>query len=76
MAIICGRGSRARRRCRHCGADAPYLCDWKLEALGRSHTCSRPICVAHAVEVGVDRHLCPEHQGAYVAWLQDQGIAY
>jgi hypothetical protein len=63
-AIVC-TGRQRRKRCA-CGAVAPYLCDWKM---GAGKTCDRPICQAHAEEVAKDKHLCPEHQAAYVAWL-------
>jgi len=74
IAIVCGGLPRARR-CR-CGVDAPFLCDWKVQALGTVHTCNSPICAGHAIEVAPDRHICPRHQAAYVLWLQRQGIAY
>ena len=78
VAIVCGHGLNARRarRCRHCACEAPFLCDWKIEALGTVNTCNAPICAAHALQVGPDRHLCPAHQVTYTAWLQELGIAY
>ncbi len=76
-AFVCGeRGMR--QRCA-CGRSALLLCDWKLgtQPIGRRvMTCDRAICPAHAFEVGPDKHLCPEHQAAYVLWLQREGIAY
>lgn len=35
-----------------------YLCDWET---GERTTCDRPVCAEHAVQVGPNRHLCPEH---------------
>ena len=78
-AIVCGAmRSRLRKRC-ECGRSAQLLCDWKLgpKAIGPGvMTCDRPICPEHASEVGPDKHLCPEHQAAYMLWLQREGIAY
>ncbi len=69
-AIVCGAGLRApRRRCRFCGAPAPLLCDWKLEAIGTVHTCDHPICAKCAFEAGPDKHLCPAHVLSYRRWL-------
>jgi hypothetical protein len=76
VAIVCGRGMRRARRCRHCACDASFLCDGKIEALGTVNTCDRPICSAHAFEIAPEKHLCPAHLVAYIAWLQRQCIAY
>lgn len=64
-AIVC---SRRPPRCAWCSPAKPsaFLCDWKV-AKGR--TCDKAICSAHAKEVAKDKHLCPEHQKAYEAWL-------
>ncbi len=63
-AIVCGPKPR-RKRC-SCGKPGEYLCDWKI---GGGKTCDKPICDEHAEEVAEDKHLCPEHQEAYRAWL-------
>lgn len=75
VAIVCGDLPRARR-CRHCGCEAPFLCDGKIEAIGTVNTCNAPVCAAHAFEAAPDKHLCPRHLAAYQLWLQRQGIAY
>jgi hypothetical protein len=41
-----------------CLAPSAFLCDWPLEAGG---TCDAPLCGAHAVVTGKNRHLCPAH---------------
>jgi hypothetical protein len=78
--IVCGRG-RPSTPSRPMGAEAPFgescacrapaslLCDWKLDG---GKTCDAPICAAHAKEVAPEKHLCPEHQVAYAAWLERQ----
>jgi len=69
-AIICG-DFHEKPVCEVCGGVGDLLCDWILAkstpySLGR--TCDRRICGAHALEVGKDKHLCPEHQAAYAQW--------
>ena len=56
-AIICTR--RQRPRCA-CGVFSSLQCDAPTHR--RSGTCDRHLCAACAVEVGLDRHLCPTHQ--------------
>lgn len=60
-AIVCHRG-RSRRfvacRSRGCQADATCVCDYDL---GGGRTCDLPICEAHAIEAGPDKHYCPRH---------------
>lgn len=41
-----------------CAQFGEYLCDWET---GERSTCDRPVCAEHAVQVGPNRHLCPEH---------------
>ncbi len=65
VAIVCTPRQRAKR-CSACGRAARLLCDWKI---GDGKTCDKPICAMHAQEVGEDKHLCPEHQEQYRAWL-------
>lgn len=54
-----------------CGGVGDLLCDWILSK-GTPHapgrTCDRRICGAHALEVGKNKHLCPDHQTAYAQW--------
>lgn len=64
-AIVRYSGAR-QKKCKVCKHAAPYLCDWKV---GKAKTCDKPICGQHAKEVAPDKHLCPEHQVAYDAWL-------
>lgn len=35
-----------------------FLCDHVMDD---GKTCDRPLCEAHAMQVGTDKHLCPEH---------------
>jgi hypothetical protein len=59
--IVCGLRPRPKP-CSHpgCGVrHASKLCDWPL---GAGKTCDKPLCERHAVEVGPDRHYCPDHQ--------------
>lgn len=64
VAIICG-SRRDVRACAHCGMLAGIQCDWKVAPGG---TCDRWICGDHALEVGPNKHLCPEHQAAFTLW--------
>lgn len=48
-----------------CLVISAYECDWKL---GGGKTCDKPICAGHAQQVGPNKHLCPDHQVAYVEW--------
>jgi len=41
-----------------CGAMSTFLCDGPAPA-GKRGTCDRPLCDAHATQVGPDAHLCP-----------------
>jgi len=70
VAIVCTPHQRARR-C-GCGGRAELLCDWKVSDR-KSGTCDRPICHRCAKEVAADKHLCPDHQSAYRAWLDRRG---
>lgn len=49
-----------------CLAPSAFLCDGPGE--GR-RTCDRPLCEAHARQIGVNRHLCPAH---HVLHLDEQ----
>ena len=64
-AIVCGRGRR-KYRCCACTLAGGLQCDWKVSP---TKTCDRFICPDHAKEVAPEKHLCPEHQEAYKAWL-------
>lgn len=64
-AIVCTRGRRPYRCCA-CTLAGGFQCDWKLTA---TKTCDRYICPEHALLVAPEKHLCPEHQEAYKAWL-------
>jgi hypothetical protein len=68
-AIVCTRGRRYRCAC---GRAATIQCDAtapaKLISSGpnagrvrKAGTCDKHLCASCAVEVGPDRHLCPEH---------------
>lgn len=50
-----------RRKC-DCGAYSAFQCDWKM---GGEKTCDRHLCAEHALQVGPDKHLCPDHQAAW-----------
>ncbi len=65
QAIICG-GQVQKVAC-HCGRVAKFLCDWKVPER-HSGTCDRALCENHAKEVGRCKHLCPEHNQAWIAW--------
>lgn len=67
VAIICGARSVAPVKYCACGRAADFLCDWKVPA-NESGTCDRPICAAHAKQVGPRKHLCPEHQHQWDEW--------
>lgn len=41
-----------------CAAVSGFLCD---HPDGGGRTCDRPLCNAHARQVGKNRHFCPEH---------------
>lgn len=41
-----------------CDFPSDFLCDHELPS-GR--TCSRALCFHHALEIGEDAHLCPQH---------------
>lgn len=58
--IICTRGRKRGRRCSVDGCDAPsdFLCDFQTKP---GKTCDRPLCAAHAHQVGADTHFCPTH---------------
>lgn len=46
----------------YCLAWSAYLCDGPGEA-GR--TCDKPLCVAHATQIGKNKHLCPSCRDAH-----------
>lgn len=62
---------KAPKACCKCGWFAGLLCDWKMP---NGRDCDRPMCEAHAFEVGPDKHLCPPHVEAYREWVRDHGI--
>lgn len=70
-AIVCGPRPR-RKRCCACHLAGGLLCDWKVSP---GKTCDAPICPEHALEVAKDKHLCPQHQEAYLAWKAKRGAA-
>lgn len=53
-APCCAKLSTGERCC----AISVLLCDWKL---GDGSTCDAPLCDAHGVVIGPDKHLCPIH---------------
>lgn len=57
--------------CATCGYIGERQCDWKkpLHRKYESPTCDRWLCHHCTTEVGPDKDLCPEHVGAYKAWL-------
>jgi hypothetical protein len=65
FAIACG--TRAKPKYCACGRAADLLCDWKVAAR-KTGTCDLPICPKHALQVGPDKHLCPQHKKAYEEW--------
>lgn len=69
-AIVCSN-RRDVHACTRCGALAGLQCDWKM---GESRTCDRWICGDHALEVGPEKHLCPEHSQAFRRWLLSRPI--
>jgi hypothetical protein len=52
-----------------CGCMAEFQCDWKLP---NGKRCDRHLCKPHALMVAQDKHLCPEHQQAYIAWANER----
>lgn len=42
-----------------------YLCDGSSASEGK--TCDRPLCQAHATQIGKDKHLCPDCRVAHFA---------
>lgn len=50
-----------------CGHGAKFRCDWIVtsDVVAR---CGKSICEKHALEVGLDKHLCPFHQQLYESW--------
>ena len=60
--ITCGRVRRSARRCVVCGRpNQLMLCDFPLTGSKQGQTCSRPVCVVHAVHTDPDYDLCPAH---------------
>ena len=64
--IICAGRSRPKF-CAICGRQAVALCDWKMRE-HKSGLCDLPVCAAHAKKVGLQKHLCPEHQLQCESW--------
>lgn len=69
VAIVCGRERPKKRTCsakRHantsatCHLRATLLCDYPRPDR-KSGTCDKPLCAHHAVEIGPNRHQCPDH---------------
>lgn len=58
VATVCTRGRRTTVRCRWCGSSAPLACD---HTIARGKTCDAPMCHTHALTIGRDVHLCPDH---------------
>ena len=46
----------------YCPLMSAYLCDGPGEA-GR--TCDKPLCEAHATQIGKNKHLCPDCRSAH-----------
>jgi len=57
VAVICGRGRVPV--CRWCRNDGVRLCDFPL---GGGKTCDAPICRRHALQVGPETDVCPNHR--------------
>lgn len=62
VAIVCGRGRRAKR-CK-CGAVATRECDWKVPRK-KSGTCDLPLCENCSHVPAPDKDLCPGHAAAW-----------
>lgn len=57
---------------RHACADfSGFQCDWPT---GGNRTCDRHLCEAHAIEVGRNRHYCPEHHADHVDGQNQRGL--
>lgn len=69
VSIVCSRGRGRAQRCFACHLAGGFQCDWKVSA---TKTCDRFICPDHAKEVAPNKHLCPEHQQAYLKWQERQ----
>lgn len=54
-----------------CLAMSKYLCDGPAE---RGCTCDRALCPAHALEVGKNRHYCPECRVAHIDQPDQAGL--
>lgn len=57
-AIVCGSFPQ-EKHCVACGTFSTRLCDFPLPG-GR--TCDAPMCDTHAVRVGPNRDMCPQHK--------------
>jgi len=64
---VVGIGERRHR----CDDVSEFLCDWRV-APGR--TCDRALCAAHAIEVGKNKHYCPEHHAEHVDVQSQPGL--
>ncbi len=68
VAIVCSAGAR-QIRC-GCGNVSTLLCDWKTPTpKNPNKTCDEPLCPKCATEVGPDKHLYRDHNGAWEARL-------
>lgn len=67
-AIVCGP-RRKHDKC-GCGRRATLLCDWKMETVHSSGTCSKPICTRCTTSPAPDKDLCPAHAAEYAKWKQ------
>lgn len=56
-AIVCTRGTVARRKCIVCGEPTNLLCDGRV-GLG---TCDAPICPKHSHHVTPGKDYCSKH---------------
>ena len=66
--IACGRSER-KWRC-FCGLAGGYQCDWILgdrKAEKPAH-CDRHLCPDHAFQIGLNKHVCPEHREVWEAF--------
>lgn len=54
-----------------CADISEALCDWPM---GGGRTCDRALCAAHAIEVGRNKHYCPEHHAEHVDGQAQRGL--
>lgn len=57
--------------CGSCMAVGDFLCDYPV---GEAITCDRPMCGAHAHEIGPDLHYCQAHYQMWVEFKARGGV--